>query len=157
IDPAEEAGPEGAEPPPLAGLARGFRKRTLVTAKLMARIGYGMARRNVTAGQIADRVDEEAATDVARKLLDRLDGPRGRTMKRAQRMSSLDTSLPPKAQRVLARLQSASRPVESGQIAGVVLAELGGPPDRVFDRFEPEPFAAASIGQVHRAWLGGQA
>jgi predicted unusual protein kinase regulating ubiquinone biosynthesis (AarF/ABC1/UbiB family) len=27
----------------------------------------------------------------------------------------------------------------------------------VFDRFEPEPFAAASIGQVHRAWLGGQA
>ena len=144
------------DPPPLAGLARGFRKRTLVTARLMARIGYDMARRNFTASQLADRVDEDAATEVARELLDRLDGLKGLTMKLGQMMSYLDTSLPPKAQRVLARLQSASRPVESARIADVVVSELGAPPSQVFDRFEPEPFAAASIGQVHRAWLGGQ-
>lgn len=157
IDPADDdADPTEAEPPPLAELARGFRKRTLVTARLMAKIGYGMAKRNLKASEIAERVDEEAATETARALLDQLDGLKGLAMKLGQMMSYLDTSLPPKAQRVLARLQSASRPVESGRIAEVVEAELGGPPDRVFDRFEPEPFAAASIGQVHRAWLGGQ-
>jgi predicted unusual protein kinase regulating ubiquinone biosynthesis (AarF/ABC1/UbiB family) len=42
-------------------------------------------------------------------------------------------------------------------IAGVIAAELGAPPEALFDRFDPAPFAAASIGQVHRAELDGQA
>jgi hypothetical protein len=42
-------------------------------------------------------------------------------------------------------------------IAGVIAAELGAPPEALFDRFDPGPFAAASIGQVHRAELDGQA
>jgi predicted unusual protein kinase regulating ubiquinone biosynthesis (AarF/ABC1/UbiB family) len=35
--------------------------------------------------------------------------------------------------------------------AGVVTEELGLPPERAFARWDPEPIAAASIGQVHRA------
>ncbi len=35
--------------------------------------------------------------------------------------------------------------------AGVVEEELGQPPERLFARWDPEPIAAASIGQVHRA------
>ncbi|MFO0618743.1 MAG: AarF/ABC1/UbiB kinase family protein [Polyangiaceae bacterium] len=33
--------------------------------------------------------------------------------------------------------------------------ELGAPIDALFSRFEEAPFASASIGQVHRAWLPG--
>ena len=36
-------------------------------------------------------------------------------------------------------------------IADQVEAELGAPPERLFERFDREPFASASIGQVHRA------
>lgn len=36
-------------------------------------------------------------------------------------------------------------------IAEQIEAELGAPPERLFARFDEEPFASASIGQVHRA------
>lgn len=143
--------------PPLSELARGFRKRTLVTTRLMARVGMSMARKGMGASPSAEQVDEEDAVRAARELLDQLDGLKGLTMKLGQMMSYLDSSMPPKARRVLARLQAASRPVEGAAIAGVIAAELGAPPEALFDRFDPAPFAAASIGQVHRAELDGQA
>jgi predicted unusual protein kinase regulating ubiquinone biosynthesis (AarF/ABC1/UbiB family) len=148
---------DGDGRPPLLDLARGFRKRTLVTARLMARVGLKMAKRNRGAKELAKGIDEDDAVAAARELLDQLDGLKGLTMKLGQMMSYIDASLPPEAQRVLARLQSSSRPMAPEVIAEVVRAELGGAPGEVFDRFEPAPFAAASIGQVHRAWIGGQA
>ena len=36
-------------------------------------------------------------------------------------------------------------------IAGQIEKELGAPPEQLFSRFDPKPFASASIGQVHRA------
>ena len=38
-----------------------------------------------------------------------------------------------------------------GLAAAVVSEELGSAPEKVFTRWDPLPFAAASIGQVHRA------
>ncbi len=51
------------------------------------------------------------------------------------------------------KLLNQVRPFPYAQVREIVARELGGPPEEVFQSFEPESFAAASIGQVHRAVL----
>jgi predicted unusual protein kinase regulating ubiquinone biosynthesis (AarF/ABC1/UbiB family) len=54
---------------------------------------------------------------------------------------------------VLADLRDAAPPMAPERIAEVVTAEFGAPPEEVFARWDPDPIASASIGQVHRAAL----
>ena len=45
-------------------------------------------------------------------------------------------------------------PFPYSEVERIVAEELGAGPDEIFDRFDPEPLATASVGQVHVAWLG---
>lgn len=140
---------------PLKELARGFRKRTLVTAKLATKMGLKAARRQLT-GREEDRADPEAARRAAEELVGKLDQLKGLVMKVGQMASYLPGALPDEAQAVLTRLQSQSTAMAFEQVAEVIEHELGGSVDALFDDFEREPFAAASIGQVHRARVDGR-
>ncbi len=53
----------------------------------------------------------------------------------------------------LFKLLNQVRPFPYDQVRQIVITELGGPPEAVFASFEEASFAAASIGQVHRAVL----
>jgi ubiquinone biosynthesis protein len=48
------------------------------------------------------------------------------------------------------------RPFGYVEVQRTFLEDLGRTPEELFDRFEPEPLAAASIGQVHAAELAGE-
>ena len=141
----------------LKELAKGFRKRTLVTAKLAGKMGLKMARR-----QIGGRLREpsprevEQAVGAARELVLKLGHMKGLVMKVGQMASYLPGALPDEAQRVLGDLQAQSTAMAYERVAEVIEAELGASPDALFDDFEREPFAAASIGQVHRARVDGR-
>jgi len=76
---------------------------------------------------------------------------KGAMMKLAQMMSYVDSGLPPAYQQVLAQLQENAPPMTYALAAGVIRDELGKSPEDAFAWFDPEPLAAASIGQVHAA------
>jgi predicted unusual protein kinase regulating ubiquinone biosynthesis (AarF/ABC1/UbiB family) len=98
--------------------------------------------------------DGEAAAKHAADMLGRL---RGVAAKIGQMASYID-GIVPEAQRehyelAMRGLRAAAPQSSSSAIVAVVEAELGAPIERLFRDWEAEPFASASIGQVHRARL----
>lgn len=145
---------------PLSRLARGFRKRTLVTARLASKVGVGFVKRSLGRGskdEEKSEADREAAVQAATDMVKEIGALKGLVMKIGQIASYMPGSLPPEAQRVLSRLQANTTAMEWDKVEQVLRDELGADPAELFETLEPEPFAAASIGQVHRGTHEGRA
>jgi predicted unusual protein kinase regulating ubiquinone biosynthesis (AarF/ABC1/UbiB family) len=103
--------------------------------------------------------DEEAAADErlranresGSRIAETLGELKGAVMKVGQMASIASDVLPPEFSDALSKLQKEAPPMKFEVIADQIEAELGASPDVLFSSFDHEPFAAASIGQVHRA------
>ena len=89
----------------------------------------------------------------ALKLFHRLGYLRGAMAKLGQAAGNLPGVLPQRAAEILDRLHCEAPPMHYPLIREVVRNEFGKSAEEMFDSFEKEAFAAASLGQVHRARL----
>ena len=74
-------------------------------------------------------------------------------VKLGQVLSSRPDLLPKPYLDALARLQDRVKPFPFAEVEQIVMHELGVRISKAFSRFDPEPLAAASLGQVHAATL----
>jgi predicted unusual protein kinase regulating ubiquinone biosynthesis (AarF/ABC1/UbiB family) len=96
-------------------------------------------------------LDEARRLKTAEAVAGELGQMKGALMKLGQMASYLDDGLPEPMRMALAQLRSGAPPMSRELAAGVVRAELGAGPTDVLVDWDPDPIAAASIGQVHRA------
>jgi predicted unusual protein kinase regulating ubiquinone biosynthesis (AarF/ABC1/UbiB family) len=126
-------------------------------ARLSASTGAGFLAARMRGLRDGDLADQRFHAETAEKMLELLGSMKGAAMKLGQIASFVDLDLPPEVQatyhEVLADLRDAAPPMAPERIAEVVTAEFGAPPEEVFARWDPDPIASASIGQVHRAAL----
>ena len=94
---------------------------------------------------------EEANRESGNRIAETLGELKGAVMKVGQMASIAQDVLPKELSDALGKLQKEAPPMDYEVIASQVERELGAAPEVLFKRFERDPFAAASIGQVHRA------
>jgi predicted unusual protein kinase regulating ubiquinone biosynthesis (AarF/ABC1/UbiB family) len=87
----------------------------------------------------------------ADEVAEELGSMKGVLMKLGQMASYIYEDMPLTFRASMSRLQHRAPPMSPELANSVIVEELGGVPERVFARWDPLPFAAASIGQVHRA------
>ncbi len=145
--------------------ARGSRRQSSVPATRLGRLlGLGLAAGELVLGGMAEGVRRLAEGERlgaaqtlltgpnARRLAQRLARLRGAAMKLGQLLSlEGEEFLPREAAAALAVLRAGAEPMPLAQLHRVLGREYGTGWRARFERFDDDPLAAASIGEVHRA------
>jgi len=132
---------------------RRFMKLAGMTASIATR-SVSNSIRNIR----ADEEQKQAARsqlfqDIGVQIANTLGEMKGAVMKVGQIASQYKDIFPPEVAKAISKLQRQAPPMPFPAIQKQLEKELGQPIDNLFTSFDREPFAAASIGQVHKAIL----
>src|SRR3954465_8974944 len=144
-----------AESPPSNRIGRSARLGGLVAGQGLRWAGTRAAN-TLRSDEKADAATGERAAATARELVRQLGQMRGAAMKVGQVLSTVDFTAIPESEReefkaTLAALRDDVPPLPFKAIEKLLREELEMPVSEAFAEFEHEAFAAASIGQVHKA------
>jgi predicted unusual protein kinase regulating ubiquinone biosynthesis (AarF/ABC1/UbiB family) len=123
------------------------------------RATWGLGRRLV--GAQADAVSRDVQQRTAEQVFQVLGELKGGAMKFGQALSVFESVLPEELaapyRAALTQLQDSAPPMDSATVRQVLAAELGSRWRDQLVELDPDPAAAASIGQVHRGrWHDGR-
>jgi predicted unusual protein kinase regulating ubiquinone biosynthesis (AarF/ABC1/UbiB family) len=129
--------------------------RGAALARLALRIGGRYAARSPSllfaSVERRSALRHDLALRSADEVAEELGSMKGVLMKLGQMASYIYEDMPLTVRVAMSRLQQKAPPMSAALASSVIVDELGDAPEHVFAQWDPLPFAAASIGQVHRA------
>ncbi|MCL2418487.1 MAG: AarF/UbiB family protein, partial [Conexibacteraceae bacterium] len=152
---APEANAPEAKKLPSGRVARTARVGGLAAGQGVRWAGMRAANR-VRSPERAAAAEQERTAALVHELVEQLSRMRGAAMKVGQMISMVEFEGLPEEQQdelqqALAKLRDDVPPVSFASLEKMLRKEVGGPLSAVFSEFDERAFAAASIGQVHRA------
>lgn len=150
----------------LAELVNSIAGRKMPVSSFSRMWNLGSAQARVTLGYFAywlrsrfaggdekQRLKNEAHLAAALRLFCTMGYMRGAVMKVGQMLANLPEIVPEEFAEVLSALHFEAPPMHYAMVREVFLDEFGREPEELFASFDRHAFAAASLGQVHRARL----
>ena len=130
-------------------------------ARVLARHGFGFVVHDLGLGELlgfyrrakVGRLDEQDIAYLPERIRQTLEDLGPTFVKIGQFLSTRSDVVPEEIILELRKLQEEAAPVPAKEIRKVVEKSWGRPIEEVCRSFRDEPIGAASIGQVHQAWL----
>ena len=131
--------------------------RIWILGSLQARVSCGYLaywlRSRFADADARQRLRSEAHLAAALQLFGTMGYLRGAVMKVGQLLANIPEVVPEEIAEVLAALHFEAPPMHFSMVRELFLDEFGREPEEIFAAFDRQAFAAASLGQVHRARL----
>lgn len=130
-----------------------FLKLAGMTASIASKAAKNSIKSFTSSEEDKLKARQELMKTVGLQIADTLGEMKGAVMKVGQIVSQYKDVFPPEVAKALEKLQKDAPPMPFSLIKNQVERELKQPIHQIFHHFEEQPFAAASIGQVHKATL----
>lgn len=135
---------------PTGATKRGLRMAAMTAGLTGSYLGY-LAQSAFLGEEKRAKKLSDTHSRAAKRMAEGLSTLRGPAMKFGQALSLQTGILPEETLAELASLQRSAPPMHPSLARAQFKGSLGRAPEDVFKSFDPEPFAAASLGQVHHA------